>query len=463
MPGLSTVTSSWSVPIVDWTSLDWTNYKNGGQSQIFSLAKQAAERRTVLPLSSPALNSSYGVQFFGPTLACQYANPLQQIDFDFHTARSMNRSGLVTYPQAVHIGETTRNSGRTSGYGGPASLLVYSAFTPNTDEFLLGGDTRFPAPAVNIWTPELPTSHTSELSSDLQLWVQAANVSIVCSLANASFDLDVQFLNGVQNVFQRNITTLNHWAPSVAAYQIDNAYMTTFVALVNMLYGNVSLQPAYGTELALHLDDSNVLNTALSACPEFSFWFNGNGPSVNQTVFGIDLATNLTNYIFPSETSICRNGSLARAIEDLANKITISMLRSPYLTINRTSAVSIYSSCNFYQYNNVTLVLSYATAVVVTLFSVAIGVYALYENGVSHSTSFSAIMNATQNLHLNGLSEGQSLGAEPLAKDLKDLKLRLGIVAYEEEGFESESVIVGHAGFGQQDHVEKLIKGQVCL
>jgi len=168
-------------------------------------------------------------------------------------------------------------------------------------------------------------------------------------MANASFDLDVQFLNGVQTVFQRNITTMNHWAHSVVEYEVDNAYMSTFVALVNMLYGNVSLQPAYGVELGLHMGDSNVLNTVLSACPEFFFWFNGYGPSVNQTIFGIDLAANLTNYIFPSETSICRNGSLARAIEDLANNITISMLSNPYLTINRTTAVSIYTPCNFYQ------------------------------------------------------------------------------------------------------------------
>lgn len=103
--------------------------------------------------------------------------------------------------------------------------------------------------------------------------------------------------------------------------------------------------------------------------------------------------------------------------------------------------------------------LSYATAVVVTLCSIAIGVYALYENGVSHSTSFSAIMNTTNNLRLNKLSEGQSLGAEPLVNEVKDLKIRLGIVAYEEENIGSESVIVGLAGFGLQGQVEKLNKG----
>jgi len=144
------MTSDWTIPMVDWTSLNWTKYQNGGPSQILALGKQAAERRTVLPLSAPGFNSSYSLQFFGPTLGCQYANPPQQLRFDFYTARTMNRSGLVTYPQAVHIGETTRSLFNTSGYNGSASLLVYSAFTPNTDGFLYGADLRLPAPAVNL-------------------------------------------------------------------------------------------------------------------------------------------------------------------------------------------------------------------------------------------------------------------------------------------------------------------------
>lgn len=127
---------------------------------------------------------------------------------------------------------------------------------------------------------------------------------------------------------------------------------------------------------------------------------------MNQTILGIDLAASLTNYIFPSETSLSRNGGLARAIEDLADNMTISMFSNPDLMINRTRPVSIYTPCNFYQYNNLTLVLSSATAIVMTLCSVTIGVHALYENGVSHSTSFSAIMNTTHNLHQNELSEG---------------------------------------------------------
>ena len=63
-------------------------------------------------------------------------------------------------------------------------------------------------------------------------------------------------------------------------------------------------------------------------------------------------------------------------LQDLADNITISMLSSLYLTVNQSKSVSVYSTSNFYQYNNLTLVLSYATAVVVTLCSVAIGVYA---------------------------------------------------------------------------------------
>lgn len=68
----------------------------------------------------------------------------------------------------------------------------------------------------------------------------------------------------------------------------------------------------------------------------------------------------------------------------------------------------------------------------------------------------SAFMNTTHNLHQTELSEGQSLDAEPLAKDIKDLKIRLGIVGYDEKTIGSVSAIVGQAGFGLEGHVEKL-------
>ena len=247
LPGLSTVTPNWSLPGIDWPSHNTTSYQYGGPSEILSTGKEAAERRTVLPLLALAFNSSYSVQFFGPTLACQYAIRSQQLNFDYYAGRTMNQSGTVTYRQAVDIGNSG-NLFQMSDYSGSASLLVYSAFTPSTDGFLYGNDFRLPAPAVNVWPPEQPSTSKSELNSDLQLWFQAANASIIGSLANASFDLDIQFLSGIQKVCQWNITTVNIWAPSTVAYEIGNAYIATFVALVNTL----SLQPAYGTELDLH-------------------------------------------------------------------------------------------------------------------------------------------------------------------------------------------------------------------
>ena len=69
-------------------------------------------------------------------------------------------------------------------------------------------------------------------------------------------------------------------------------------------------------------------------------------------------------------------------------------------------------------------------------------------------------MNTSYNLILDDLSEGQSLGTEPPAQDVRDLNTRLGIVAYKEKKIGSENVIVGHAGFGLQGQVEKLKKGQ---
>ena len=361
------------------------------------------------------------------------------------------------------------NSDSSSVYEGPISFLVYSAFVPDVGWF--GEGEFFPSTPASIpWSPDLPAEYTQG-QDNLQLWFQTAQNSIVCSLSNTSFLLDIEILDKVQAIIQREVQTVNPWTPtnstSVEANVQDQAYLSTFFTFVNTLSGNVSLQQSSGDELSLKLDDSNVMNTALSACPEFMLWFDT--PSFSDpksSIYGINLSGNITNNIFPDNVSICRNGSLLRAIEDLANNITISMLGSADLTVQREGPVNVTTPCNIYEYNNLNLVISYAAAIIATILSVSIGLFALYENGVSHSTSFSAILSTTRSTRLSDLTEGHSLGAEPLAKHIGDLRLRFGLLDHEsdEKALPYEDLgIVRQAGFGVEGHVDKLRSGQVCF
>ncbi|MCJ1294770.1 hypothetical protein MMC34_006328 [Xylographa carneopallida] len=417
-----------------------------------------------------AVNSSYSIQFYGPCLQCNAADESHQSAFDYYTARALEEFGIVTYAQGLE--SFNNKSTDTPEYDGSFSFLVYSAFIPNIGWW--GNGAFLPsAPTSILWSPELPSEYT-EGQDTLQLWFQTAQDSIVSSLTSTSFVLDIETVNSVQSIVQRNVYPVNLWTPtnitSVASDTQDQAYLTTFVSFVDALSGNVSLQQTFRDELSFKLDDSNVLDTALSACPKFRFWFDTTAfeeiSDRNSSIYGINLSGDITNNIFPDDVSICRNGSPLNAIEDIANNITISMLGNADLTVPREGLVNITTSCNVYEYNNLNLIISYTAAIIATILSVAMSMFALYENGVSHSTSFSAILTTTRSTRLSDLTKGHSLGADPLPKNISDIKLRLGILDYEgdEQALPYEDIrTVRQAGFGVENHVTKLRRGQACF
>jgi hypothetical protein len=114
------------------------------------------------------------------------------------------------------------------------------------------------------------------------------------------------------------------------------------------------------------------------------------------------------------------------------------------------AAVTFTPTHNIYQYNPFLLVLSYGIPLVFTFFSLLLGIYTFRFNGVSHSTAFSAIIATTRNRALDGLSEGHSLGAFPLDKEMAEVRLKFGGIEVGEKG--------ERAGFGLAGEVSELRK-----
>jgi hypothetical protein len=122
-------------------------------------------------------------------------------------------------------------------------------------------------------------------------------------------------------------------------------------------------------------------------------------------------------------------------------------------TTNQTIPVNYFTTHNVYQYNSRNLILSYSIAVGVTIFCIIIGTYATITNGVSHSSSFSAMIATTRNPQLDRLVEGSSLGALPLDREMRKTKLKFGELIG--DGREKGGV-AGHVGFGFEDNVLNL-------
>ena len=106
---------------------------------------------------------------------------------------------------------------------------------------------------------------------------------------------------------------------------------------------------------------------------------------------------------------------------------------------------------NIYIYKPFLLVLSYGLAFLFTIPALVVGIWAFYTNGVSHSTSFSAILLTTRNMGLDEISEGHSLGVFPLDPDLGSTRLKFGGVQIEGKW--------NRAAFGRENEVLDLKVG----
>ncbi|TVY51811.1 hypothetical protein LSUE1_G010187, partial [Lachnellula suecica] len=294
-------------------------------------------------------------------------------------------------------------------------------------------------------------------------------------MANASFDVHFEFVNGVQTLSQYNIKDPQVY--QMPAYYNGlteqtfvpekKSYLAVFDALSLILSGNITTtlydsQRAIPGPVILGEESSDVLHTALGACDDFtaSYW---NGNEVGMGVDGdgfLKLAPwheaftpnrtkgfdeNLTyTYIFnstalpPTITPLftqslkpewmCRNRTLRYAVEDLMNNITISLLSQPEFTSTNPSPIQVttFKSTNIYHYNSRNLILSYSIAICLTLLMLLLGLYSLLSNGVAHSASFSALITTTRNSRLDELSRGHSLGALPLDEKVLGAELRFG-------------------------------------
>lgn len=424
---------------------------------VLSLASESAETIAILPLKPPTANSSYNLQFTGPSFQCGHATNDEMIIFEYYinafAAETLTFPSVAAYPnvlQGVHPFKTFPD------------VLLYSAFSFSLLNYTTAeSGTRIDS--YNNWVAEVPSEFFTHTSKQ-QIFIQTYRQSIVCTQFSATFDIQLDFIDGIQNISQYDVTLGD---PIIATNfnssgdgNFEEAYYSSFVALGNMIFGNVSLlmdtTEIFGSDPPQSIKykdvNSRVLQTGLIGCNEFT----------NNVWDGIGETFNGESPIRGSPW-MCRNNSLSLAIEDLANNITISMLSSPDLTSPTLRLANFTLPHNVYQYNSKNLVISYGLAIAFAIIAVGIGFWALYENGVAHSTSFSAIMAATQNPDIAVLSEGSSIGI--VRKEVKATKLRFGVVEESDHGEtgypprEQDSDDPKHVAFGFPQTVSRLSKG----
>ena len=312
---------------------------------------QAAEGGNILNLYQPAPNSSYNLKFEGPSLSCMPPNLTQNAVFD-HYDESYGEYALSVALPFINSTKFNRFFVEDGSYG----TVYWSAFVApggndgraNTDLGDAYWNREFDDPLVFYWPKENIKTSSSE-----QIWIQTFDQRLICTVMVSDFDVNVTYDRGSQAVSYNRV---NHrrifWGPSPGFFGPGEPNVTLALAFSHMvgaltkqLVGNVT----FSSDLRIEEFDSrspvshpgpqsNVLSTKLAACPELN-WTSvlHSASEAYPAEYSTKLTDNQTRIdvllaAYPSQPEDCRNGSLARAIEDLMNNITVSMLSSEHLT-----------------------------------------------------------------------------------------------------------------------------------
>jgi hypothetical protein len=205
-------------------------------------------------------------------------------------------------------------------------MNVFSAFTPTagvmgwTGAFSRSDENATEPDFYNNWWPGIPPSimnitkwpnpnyldYMDDTSSNVsytpqQIYIQTSDQSIVCTMGNASFDVEFTFIEGIQVQSEYVITDFQtFWAPESAVqaglyqttdgkdlepdhFRETHSYLGIFVAFTSLLNGNVTTTLSNIATLPKTLDvlefDGNALiapgpseslKNGLSACPEYA-------------------------------------------------------------------------------------------------------------------------------------------------------------------------------------------------
>ncbi|PMD39349.1 hypothetical protein L207DRAFT_491356 [Hyaloscypha variabilis F] len=468
------VTAEVFIPMLNFSLPSWdTSYRFWEPTSITNrIALQSAFSFDVVPLPHVVASQdwSYDIQFIGPTLQCRSADNSEQPYFDQIVSDFESQDSTFIYSQ---VNDTYW---QTAEEGTGATRLIYSAW--NT--------LKPPFGAPNNWNPTCDG-----------IWVQTSTTSIVCTSVNATFDVTIASVGGAQQITQQNVQAIGNGSYSFTdtlemEFNLEKGeapmfnpwslYLSHLFAMGNILQGNITLLEATFPESPYRWEfgngSTNILASGLIACDEIY-----NSPFKNlesradlSEIYGSISISGAVAYnnTFPAEPGMCRNGTLLRAIEDLANNVTISMLSSSSLASldEVPRKITTSNTINVYQYDPLYLLLSYGIGLLYTFLAVVVGLCSLHFNGASHSISFSSILATTRNLDLDSLTHGSSLGALPLKKDIKKAKLKFGPLLdrsemqIEHAGKENRLSGVQnppHIAFGLEASVGQLIKGEIYI
>jgi hypothetical protein len=495
------------VPQIDFLSLNFATLIScstsgglwcyvGPQNTVNKIVAATVAQGSILPItySPPAPNSSWTLEFPGPSLNCT--------DLECSALDAVNRNIQV----AVGINNCTTSFGYigwTPAYsypGGPANYgLQNLTKLASTLPFIISPDnasyifqdgftdnsrstTFFTATSemTNFPSQLDPDTCTPETNPSMQAANPLPNATVLqCVLYNSSYKVDFSFLNGQQTI---NVTVdptpynpfiiytnymgatdspFTNYTASANGTSIVDFWNTAAVRAVSYKsimdsFSRIVVGTIYNSAFTpglVYTNETSILSTVLSETRELAGLTNQNNTLQSQSQQSPGVYWNGVDSVENSPTI-----PLKDALESIFQNITIGLMSSQLLQYvhfcsklnsqqrrliqRRPNISSPYTPSNVsislpkyqtvYVYTPTKLWTPYGLAILFTTISVAIGLYAMVSNGAAYTNHFSTILRTTRfaNIDPDVLPENGD-GKDPMPNHLAR-----AVVSFSADGIE---------------------------
>ncbi|RFU27250.1 hypothetical protein B7463_g9088, partial [Scytalidium lignicola] len=469
-PLIPTPTATFFIPSIDFLSLNFANVVlaqglsatwqySGPQFAVRKVATATAAQGAILPINHPAPNSSWVLDFPGPSLTCTSIQGQQHEDIIKNINSTVQVDACTT--SYGYISWTPDDAGAVpfvQGTGLDNGTFTLRTATLGSGNFSSDNEQISDVASIYIATlPGMVNEHTTFECTNITS--QLANATIIqCALFNTSYHASFEYVNGFQTVnVTRDKNVSNKVAPvnfletnaasngplgaffpngtaNRAAYNLTEiqtlAYQSVMDAFGQILVGSIS--NSQGSAGALLDLNTSVMSTVLSDTAELQFLATyppptGQKDDMLASTLLQDVIQDPEDFDGLSVTNVASSDiPLLQEIETLFQNITVSLMNSALLQPNRSSPyappateVTLPVFQNVFVYSAWKLWVAYGISILLSMTGVIIGLSAMFSNGASYNNYFSTVLRTSKHAKINtAIHPVDATGREPLPKYL---------------------------------------------
>ncbi|KAG5751776.1 hypothetical protein H9Q69_006083 [Fusarium xylarioides] len=390
------------IPLLDYNNmLNFAQFTGVGgvgyyapSSYVSRVLLSVASLGSILTFPAPFPNSSYSVDFYGPSISCSTPRNATFAKLLAEAVKNEtccgNSAGYIGFVPSTNTVNSTEEGYALAGLRGAMNYsLISSQSTIDETANSINASRLF------VVVPDMPASNTT-------ISYIMANKSIECALYNSSYAVNFTFENGQQNITYKS-KRLNGVRSSDAGLNRDKdddrfnaavAYIALMDSLGKLLLGNLGISH-YGV---MQPTQTQIMSSILMDAKEM------------QVLAGVNAATDRPEV----PDSVIGNISMANALEQ-QNDTAASHGNITYLT---TQIAFSYEPRNLF--------IAYGLGLLASLVIVIIGLLCIKSASASYATTFSTILRTTRNPDIDTIvPAAETSGAEPLSKQLGDTRLVL--------------------------------------